>query len=512
MRKWKALGGLLAFCALAQVGLAQDIRSRMQQMEARLSKVEAENQQLRARIADSSDQALEQQVNALLETYQGGTTVNSAANPVTLTGEFRFRNTWTIGDADNGDELEGSYNDARVRLGFQYEFTRDVTAFAELQAHWAFGDDTSATFGQSSSPLASPVGFFHGEARTDVELYQGYIEVRNIFNKPQFSSRTGRQEIVLGNQFQFGNADWYNGWSFDGTVWTWDDESFRVVGIVAKLSSTDRDLNQTPSYFSAHDDDELYSVYFTLKTIENHELDVYWIYVNGHGIDSNGSLGGPVGGFAGTLGGVTSNGNAYFHTFGVRVGGTFPDIAAGLDWNAEAAFQTGNLNGGFPTNDIKGWTIEAEVGVTFNKDKMLRVWARFLFADGGDSDETGYLPLYPNRHSNTGFRARYGIFDLMPMTNVLSIGGGVHFDPDPAWTLGASVLWATTDEQTIVSTSSTDDDYGFEVDVWGEYRYSDQLTMGAGVALLFPDDEGVALWGIDDDTHVLVYVQARLVF
>ena len=38
------------------------------------------------------------------------------------------------------------------------------------------------------------------------------------------------------------------------------------------------------------------------------------------------------------------------------------------------------------------------------------------------------------------------------------------------------------------------------------------VTVGAGVAFLFPDDEGVALWFLDDDTHVLIYVQARLVF
>ena len=539
MKKWKALGGFLAFCLAASTGLAQttqeDIQSKLRNLEKRLASVEAENASLKSQMLDNDDAALETQVNALLERYTA-TTVNSAANPVTLTGEFRFRSYWQSGDADLSssiplspggkgegtpvgsafnDEVDGSWTDALVRLGFMYEFTGDITAYAEIQAHWSYGDEGSATFGQFSSPFSSPYGFFHGESLNDMTLHQGWIEVRNVLGRPEFTSRTGRQEIVLGNQFQFGNADWYSGWSFDGTVWTWDDESFRLVGIMARLSNLDLDLNQVPSYLSAHDDDELYAIYFTLKTIENHELDIYWIYINGHGVvNSVGSTGNNVGG-----GGYAAGGNAYYHTLGARIGGEFPDIADGLDWNAEAAFQFGDVNPGSATyNDVSGFAVEGEVGVVFDKDNAFRVYVRVLWAQGpddpstaGGGKESGYIPLYPNRHSNSGFRARYGMFDMIPLTNVLTWQVGLHFDPDPAWTLGATILWATTDESdTLVLTS--DDDYGWEFDIWGEYRYSEQLIFGAGIAILLPDDEGQALWFLDDDTHVLVFVQARLIF
>lgn len=529
MRKWNALGGVLAVLIVASTGWGQsteDLQRRLQDLEQRLVKVESENANLKNQMVDNDDQVLETQVNALLDRYAAGTTVNSAANPITMTGQFRMRNNWEFGDpgfnsrtnfAGLNNELNGSWTDALVRLGFMYEFTRDVTAMAELQAHWDFGDPGAATNGGNAvgplnaglgtGPYTAPFGGGTGEPGNTLFLYQGWVEVRNIFNRPEFSSKTGRQEIVLGNQYQFGNADWYSGFTFDATVWTWDDESFRLKGIVAKLASFEADQNQFPSYLSSHDDDELYSVYFTLKTIKNHELDLYWIFVNANNsaaaVAANGSLGTPVGSVGGSK-------HAHYHTIGGRIGGEFPDIAAGLDWNVEGAYQFGSASGNI---DVDGWSIEAEAGLTFNKDNMFRVYGRFLFAEGPNGGDSGYIPLFPNRHSNSGFRARYGLFDVMPMFNVLSIQGGLSFDPDPAWTLGAGAIWATTDQNNAtVGNKGGNGDYGWEIDAWGEYRYSEQLTMGAGVAFLFADDEGEALWNTTNDTQVLIYVQARLVF
>ncbi len=321
MRKWKVLFALLAAALVVPASFGQtqeDLLRKLDSLDKRMKRVEAENAQLKNQLVDKDD-VLETQVNALLERYTA-TTVNSVANPLTITGEFRFRNTWQTGDqgdlyglgifGPSPEELDGSWNDARVRLGFMYEFTRDVTAFAELQSHWTFGDFTSATGSNFGSPFNANVGnppsnpnnFGHGEVNENVSMYQAWIEIRNVLNQPQLTSKTGRQEIVLGNQFQFGNADWYAGWVFDGTVWTWDDESFRIVGMFVKLSSIDFDLNQVPSFQGGggarHDDDELYAIYFTLKTIKDHELDIYWIFINGHGkfTTSVGSQGQSVGG------------------------------------------------------------------------------------------------------------------------------------------------------------------------------------------------------------------------
>ena len=56
------------------------------------------------------------------------------------------------------------------------------------------------------------------------------------------------------------------------------------------------------------------------------------------------------------------------------------------------------------------------------------------------------------------------------------------------------------------------DAYGTELDIWAEYRYSANLTLGAGVAFVLPDDSGQLAWGVTDDTQFIGYLQARLVF
>jgi hypothetical protein len=513
MRKWKVLTVALAMVGVVPTTFAQtqeDVIQELKALKDRVASLEKENTQLMGAVAGQADQELELQINALTDRLVAGTTVKSAANPVSLSGEFRFRNVWSFGDNANGSEHDGSWNDALVRLGFEYEFTRDVTAFAELQSRWAFGDGSSTDALAGFAGGGGGFGAFDNGTNTQVRMHQAWLEVRNLFGRPEFKTRTGRQEIVLGNQFQFGNADWYSGWSFDGTRWDWDSESFSLTGMILKLTTADGDFNQVSSFFNSHDDDELYALYFTLKTIKNHELDLYWIYINGHGSSGSpttagtsfGSLLNPVGGFGDT---------AYYHTVGGRIGGVFPDIAAGLDWNAEFAYQFGDANvPGTAAIDIDAFAVEAELGLTFNKESMFRVFVRFLWAEGPENNELPYIPLFPNRHSNSGFRARYGVHDLIPMTNVISVQGGLHFDPAENWTLGATFLWAAEDEDPALA--GRDDDYGIEIDVWAEYRYSEHLVFNVGVAFVFPDNGLEDYWAIDDDLQFLGYIQARLLF
>jgi len=500
MRKWKVLVAVLTVACVAPTAFAQQeqILDELQALKSRVLTLEQENTELKGTVVTQNDADLELQINALTDRLAAGTTVNSAANPVTLSGEFRFRNAWSFGDDAAGSEHDGSWTDSVVRLGFQYDFTRDVTAYAELQSNWAFGE--------GSSPDAGPLG-----TTTGVTMHQAWVEMRNLFGRSEFSTRTGRQEMTFGNQFQFGNADWYNGWAFDGTRWDWNSESFSLTGFFLKLDYSNGigDINQTTSFDTDHDDDEMLGLYFTLKTIENTEVDVYWMYNNGHGEDTfvtgSGVGANGFGNFEPSGGGDTN----YFHTIGARVGGMFGDIASGLDWNVEFAYQFGDskVDGGGDT-DVEGFALEAELGVTFNADSNFRVYSRLLWAEGADSDDTGYIALFPNRHSNGGFRARYGSADVMPMENVLSLQGGFHFDPTDAWTLGATVVWGEEE--------NSDSDYGVEIDIWAEYRYSEHLTFNTGVAMVFPDDAGEAAFGfnngVDDDMQFMLWVQARLLF
>jgi hypothetical protein len=500
------VAAFIAAGAFAQTNedLQKQLNELKSSMQSQITRLEAENASLKS--GAPQDAGLETEVNRLSERMAAGTNLRSCASQIKLGGEFRYRGEFVTGDGafdlDEGqtvtEQIDGFWGDMRTRLNFQYDFGCDVTAFAELQSHEAFGEE-------EEGPFAEWDGNDNDSVPGNVGMYQTWLEFRNIFSRPELSARIGRQEVVLGNQFQFGNADWYNGVVHDGLRVDWRSSCWSLTLLAMKLSSDDGDFNQLPSFFGSHDDDELYSAYFTLRSIKSMVLDLYWIYVNGHGGFAENS-GANVDGFAGNDF-LYPTANAYFHTFGARAGGCF-NVACGLDWNVEAALQSGTGHTGGVDVDIDAWTAEAELGLTFSKSSRFRIFARGLFAEGPDTDSTGYLILYPNRHSNSGFRARYGIADLIPMTNVETLQLGLHFDPACNWTLGVTGLVAQSETEV----GGQNFDYGTELDIWAEYRYSQQITLGAGVAFVFPDDGAVAALGLDDDTVVIGYIQARLVF
>jgi hypothetical protein len=532
MGRFHALCGAALFAASAGTAAAQDgERGELDRLRLALDEVRRaqdalanENCALRREVAamrDSQTAAeavvaearLEEQVNRVAASARG-VEVRSKASALTLTGEFRFRTVAASAEVD-GLELDGYWTDARVRTGFRYDFARDVAAFVELQSHWAFGDG-AATSGGFGSPFASPYAVGSGESTTDVELYQGWAEVRDVFGQKGLRYRVGRQEIVLGNQFQFGNADWYSGWSFDAMRVDFENEDVALTGFAFKGASGDRDVAQFHSVASAHDDDEVYGLYATLKAVKCLTLDGYWFYVNGHGGSTSGlggsgsslgSLGNSVGGAGLALGST-----AYFHTLGARAKGVIEGVADGIDWSVEAAFQTGDVNGAGAITDVSGLGVEAELGLTFDAARLFRLYTRWLYSEGAHGDESGYVPLYPSRHGQGDFLARYGTLDVLPMANVISGQIGLTYAPSSDWILGAQGVWATADAPNVLGGVVGDDDYGFEFDLWALYKVSEDFTLVGALILLFPDSEGTALYLVTDDVAVACALQARLTF
>jgi hypothetical protein len=480
------------------------MRAQAQSQASDIRRLESENAGLKAQL-DRGESAIETEVNRLAERAAGGTNLRSCASAIKMGGEFRYRRYIGTGDGlglvEGGTgpapvelERDGYWGDMRTRLNFQYDFGCDVTAFAEVQMHEGMGEE-------EDGPFAEWDGNDNDHVPGTLGMYQTWVEARNVFGIRELSARVGRQEVVLGNQFQFGNADWYNGVVHDGFRADWSNNCWSLTVLAMKLSSEDGDFNQVSSFFDDHDDDELYSAYVTLKSLKSVTIDAYWIYINGHG------------GFAHNSGASFFDSTflypgfgAYYHTFGARAGGTF-NVGCGLDWNVEGAVQTGDIN--VPGLDVDGWSGEAEIGMTFSKTSKFRVFARGLFAEGPADDSVGYLTNFPNRHTNGGFRARYGLADMMPMTNVISLQAGVHFDPICNWTFGATGLWAETEEDFAADINS---EYGTELDLWAEWRWTKDVHFVGGIAFVFPDDSGQLLWSVTDDTQVVAYFQTRLVF
>ena len=565
LRAMAVVAGCSAAAVAQEPSAESSLLREVRELRARVDAVEGENARLRGSLeTKSSDDAIAAEINALAE--QQGVTMRSVADPVTMIGEFRFRSAVSLGSnatvpggsttppgpgqpstfSPTDAEHDGWWTDALMRMGFLYDFGKNFSAYAESRAKWGFGQASGTSFpyglnagggvdggggGGGGSQAGNPGG---GAARvldinTYVFLHQAWLEMREVLGAPELSVRVGRQEISLGNQFQFGAAEWFDGINFDALRFDWTDADFRVTGLAVKLQSIDQDGNQRNAFFNSHDDDDLVVLYGSYTGVVDHAFDLYWILMNGHGGADDGGAGssiGALGNFVGDPAGT--GGTAYFHTIGARAGGLFRDVAAGLDYNVEAAWQTGSGKGSpaaFPPGtayDIDAFAAEAELGITFDAESKFRLYTRVLWAEGPSSEDAAYVPLYPSRHGASGFRARYGLFDLIPMTNVFSAQLGLHFDPAADWTLGATALWATTDRGgntpgtprngSTFTANLPDDDYGVELDVFAEYRPGSQLVITAGLALLLPSAAGEALWLIDGDPHVFGYLQARLAF
>lgn len=531
MRTWNLVVLLLVAAFVAapcvQAQSDDDLRKEVNQLKADLQKVIStnaaiadENARLRTKVdsIDLEGDDLESRINALSESlsYAPSTTVNSVANPITFSGQFRSRGGWTfdrdfgadVGGNDNDDD--GSFIDARFLVGITYEFDRNIVTHFSLQASGLYGN--------------SQAGADQSGELDEVNMYEGWIHVNNLFGRKEFSARTGRQEIVLGNEFQFGNNDFFDGETHDATHWMWQSENFDFHFIMAKMNldgaTPSRGVSNHPYSpgSDGFDDDELYAIYFTLKSLKDMELDLYWIYMNGSNGGSNGTLGNNFS--TGSAPAFNAGANFFFHTIGARLGGMFA-VAEGLDYNVEFAYQFGDLNAnGGNDVDVENFAVEAEIGITFNANNNFRVFIRFLYAEGGEGDESGYIPLFTERHAQAGtggtqnYRARYGLMDIVPLTNVITVQGGLHFDPRADWTVGATFIWAQHDEDVTVGGNS-EDEIGFEIDLFADYRYSDQTTFGFGVGLFFADEGAPTLGGFagnDDDVAVLIYTQVLVVF
>lgn len=528
----------------AMQGELDRVRADQDSLRSANEDLRRENVELRGRLSESPLvlTPLEEQINALIEAPLVGTVVESDANPITISGHFRFRFGFT-NNRDFGADFatasmeddKGTFVDARMNLAFEFAFDEHVSARFEMMASGLF--DNGNVDNRNSTGATGDVGDF-GE----IELYQGYVLIDKMFGLDQMGARIGRGEIALGRELHFGNNDFFGGQSFDALLWWWAEENWSLTTVFAKLDTNNTFLRSNHPYPGAgfgngFDDDEAFAAWFTLKSIPDHVLDVYYFYWNGERGLTVGTLGNLVGaGF-----------EVDAHVFGARIGGTF-DVAAGLDWNLEAAYEFGGLSGpdvlGAGLNgdnvDVDGFVVEAEVGLTLNESNLFRLFMRFYFAEGAElsvdgagnvSGDSGHVPLYPERHSHgsatdhTAMRARAGLLDIIPLTNVLTVQAGFTFNPAEDWTLGATVLYAWHDEDVITTDGTSDDGIGLEIDLFAEHRVSAQTTIGGGFGIFLPSDGAPlapspaaspvleAFAGDNEDSPAyLFYLQARVDF
>jgi hypothetical protein len=398
---------------------------------------------------------------ALLMSFSGG--VFAELQNVELGGSIRIR-----GDYFRFDSLGNqAFVEQRTRLNVKADFTNDVSAFIEFDSYDNWGDSFRSWYLCGND--------FPAKKRDDVQLYQAYINVKNLWGTP-LNLRVGRQEIALGNQFLVGTNDssyLFTGLSFDAARLTFANDQVKIDAIAAKLAETFQNFGKG--------DVDFYTVYGSYIGVENLTLDAYWMYVR----DNQGEITELVNGT-----------NLNQHTVGLRGAGKF----GGFDFNAEGAYQFGNVDGVenpwfrfFDRNaDVKYNTFaaNAEAGYTFDIAWQPRVFGKFTYLGGGKPDQSCWSNDRTMPFDRLFSNIQYSEFldgythNNGKLSNAYIYSLGVQVHPTDCVSLKLLASYLRADKQ-LCSWIDETKDLGWETGIHGDYHYSEDLVFRAGYSHFF---------------------------
>lgn len=274
-----------------------------------------------------------------------------------------------------------TFFEQRTAISVKANFSDDVTAFIELMDFAIWGEDFRSNYVTGVDRRAV--------SNDDIEVYQGYIEARNVFGQP-IRLRVGRQEMVMGSGWLISNQiSPVLGLSFDAVRLTYDTDAFSVDAFTSKL------VEGMGDFFG--DDVDLHGVYMTYKGYQPLNIGAYWFWVrDDREIDETPGASAAVR-LAERIRGFNDYGTTHLHTVGLRLNGA----SSGFDYNLDVAYQFGaadqvgttfKLFGPYGDTDAKfdHWAFDAEVGYTFDCAWSPRVFVGGAWYQGEDNRDVSF--------------------------------------------------------------------------------------------------------------------------
>ncbi|WP_320178497.1 alginate export family protein [Roseovarius pacificus] len=397
-----------------------------------------------------------------------------------------------------------SFVEQRTRLNVRADFTDNVSAFLELDSYDIWGEDFRSNYITGIDGRA-----FSGN---DVEFYQAYIDVKEMWDTP-LHLRIGRQELAFGSQFLVGVNDtsaFFTGLSFDAIRVGYETDMVAVDVFAAKLAETFGDFGD--------DDVDLYGVYGSYLGLEDVTIDAYWLYLRDDG-------GNKFGGF-----------DRDVHTVGIRGA---VDSWNNFDAEAEVAYQFGEVDDvpgaffGLFNSDVEynAFAVNGEIGYTFDVAWQPRLFVGGAWFDGGD-DECDYW--WQSNDRDLPFNRLFSnweyseFIDNTDLSNAIIYRAGVSAQPTEALGLRLAAAYYQADAQRtncgpFGDCDKADDNLGWEVGLYADYDYSDDLVFRAGYAHFFSGDgvdEGnfvrgnglLPLLASDDDDYDYFFLESEVSF
>ncbi len=464
-------------------------------------------------LASSTNQAIDKQETNPLSFLNGAIVFDAQER---LRGEIRENNYDFNSDVDA--PTDDSWLLQRFRLGIAVKPTSWLKIYAQAQdAREAYSD---------RADIPTVLG---AEGDDAFDLRQAYIQIGETKG---FSLTVGRQILSYGEERLVGSSDWNNlGRTFDAVkaryaTDKWSIDAFASTVVVPERGS----FNQSDAFNGneTHRDQVFSGIYFSTTALSCQTTELYVFHLH----EDTSYL-------------PTAIGNTDFATIGVRVkskpGAFYHEVqetasydkdgktvtpapklvakAIGLDYDAEAAFQTGELRG----LDLTAYAVHAGVGYTFDASWKPRIGIEGNLGSGDndptDSDSETFQNLFPTNHKFYGYmdvfswqnmRELAAQFKVQPVKSVT-----VQFDYHAFWLDSTDDTWYRANGITAVrpltpAARNADSYAGSEADLTVTWNVNKWATVQAGYSHFFAG-QYLSDTGADSDAD-FGYVQTTFNF
>jgi hypothetical protein len=382
-------------------------------------------------------------------------------------GEMRVRSEVDMRDF-NSRSAANTFTLLRSRVGLEARPLEDVRVFIQGQDSRVFGQERDAS------------GAFNTLADTrNFDLHQGYIEVKKLFVE-ELMMRLGRQELSYGNERLLGAVGWNNvGRAFDGGMVRFDCSfmSFDLLAMNVGEMQTYPSIATPASVPYVFDGGyDVYGVYGTVKSIQNHKIDGYLLYQ----INRD------------TVGSGKTNLKRY------TVGSYTRGKTDAVEYELEVAYQGGKR---LDVN-VSAFMVAGNVGYSFPDLVLRRIGIGYEILSGTPVGDTKYKSFDPTFHTGHKFYGFMDYFINIPantqsrgLTDLLARATFAVSEKvaSNVWFHHFSYAQRVGGEKTL----------GQELDIAAQYKHNKNLTFDVGASMFLPDQlmrqqfrgSDAALWG-----------------
>jgi hypothetical protein len=370
-----------------------------------------------------------------------------------LRGETRDPATYVEPTLSNDPSDSQLFALQRTRLHLAFDVLKHLRARVELQDSRLWGE----------TGLAADV--------SDTHLYQGYVELYDLFDAP-LSVKGGRFEVpTLGEGRLFSGLDWSNvARRVDGAMVGWGGDAVVAHGMFWVLDEAD------PATKLDANDDVLGGVYASIRAIEDHEIDLFviWRHLN-DGFTSEDGL----------------DGDREEWTVGSRVKGSIGPFWYG----AEGAVQVGKQ----ARDEVLSWAGLVQLGlkIPLSDEMKFGLHTELAYARGDQDPTDGNVetfdPLLPFGHKY------HGHIDLMSWRNMYGYKLGLafwpmkwlsfHADGHAFWLVERKDAWYGATKAAIRQdpTGASGRYVGWELDLFVKAKVlEERVAIWAGYSHFFP--------------------------